>query len=87
VEALATQTVAGDGTTRVVVGVTKLGACGGNAVTGSQASIATLAFDVLKAGTTTLTFASSPAPEAKDPSTARIGTIVFDAASATLAGQ
>lgn len=88
IEALAAQTIAQDGKTHVVVGVSKLGACNGNGVAAGQATVATLSFDVLKAGTTALSFATTPEPPvAADSSDATIGSITFDAAAATLAGQ
>jgi hypothetical protein len=70
-----------------VVGVSKLGACAGNGVAAGQAAVATLTFDVLKAGTTTLRFAAVPPPAALDSSDGTIATIAFDAAAATLTGQ
>jgi hypothetical protein len=75
----------------VVVGVSKLGGGLGNGVAGSSAVIVEMAFDVLQAGTTTLTISASTGgsplpPTAKDSTGATIGTITFDAASASMMG-
>lgn len=73
---------------RVVVGVTKLGGGAGNGVATEQ-TVVTLTFRVLKAGSTTLTFAGAPpsgSPACLDSNLATIPSIAFDAGSATLSG-
>ena len=70
---------------RVVVGVTKLGGGAGNGVAASAVVVA-LSFQVLKAGTTTLTLSGNPTPQVLDQNGAPIGTITFDAAPATVMG-
>lgn len=89
VEALATQGTANDGSTRVVVGVSKLGGCTGNRVNDSQATVVSLTFDVLKTGNCSLSFSGNPSPLALDSKTVpeSIPSIQFDTAAATLRGQ
>jgi hypothetical protein len=72
---------------RVVVGVTKLGggSGSGNGVA-TSAVVVTLSFQVLKAGSTTLTLTGNPTPKALDSDGAAIGSITFDAASASVTG-
>ena len=69
----------------VVVGVSKLGGGLGNGVAGASAVVVELAFDVRSAGTTTLTITGSPA-RVLDSNGVVIGTVTFDAASATVQG-
>lgn len=70
----------------VVVGVSKLGGGAGNGISGSSAVVVELTFAVQMAGSTTLTIAGSPAPVCKDSNGVTIGSITFDAASATVKG-
>lgn len=79
---------------RVVVGVTKLGACGGNGTTAAEETVVRLTFRVLRVGITTLTLAGSSGnggqpgnpPSALDPNGVVIRTIVFDGAPAAITG-
>ena len=79
---------------RVVVGIRKTGGGGGNGVSVAQATVVSLAFDVLRVGGTALTLAGSPTnPQnptptaaAFDPSGNKIGSVEFDSAPATLSG-
>jgi len=70
----------------IVVGVGKLGGGPGNGVAGASAVIVTLAFDVLREGTSTLAIAATPAPSVVDHNGAAIGSITFDAANGTVTG-
>lgn len=70
--------------THIVVGVTKLGDCAGNGVSGSSAVVVSLSFDVLAQGTSTLAIATSPAPSVKDSNLSTIGGITFDSATGTV---
>ena len=70
----------------VVVGVSKLGGGVGNGIAGTSAVVVALSFQVLKAGTTTLTLTGSPTPQVLDSGGTPIGTITFDAASASMTG-
>ena len=70
----------------VVVGVSKLGGGVGNGISGSSAVVVELTFAVQMAGSTTLTIAGSPAPRCLDSGGLTIGSITFDAASATVKG-
>lgn len=81
-------TLPGGGTDNslVVVGVTKLGGPPGNGIAGASAVIVELAFDVVKSGTSTLTLTGSPNPQALDSLGVPIGSITFDAASASIKG-
>ena len=76
--------------TDIVVGVSKLGGPPGNGVAGASATIVELSFDVLKAGSTTLTIVGSGSnpPTCLDSQSPPqpIPTITFDAAAATLKG-
>jgi len=81
-------TLPGGGTdnSRVVVGVSKLGGGVGNGIAGSSAAIVSLAFEVQKQGTTTLTLGGSPNPVVLDHNGAAIGSITYDSASASMKG-
>lgn len=70
----------------IVVAVSKLGPGPGNGVEGSSAIIVSMAFDVLKQGTSTLAIATAPAPAVIDQSGVAIDTITFDAASGSVTG-
>ncbi len=70
----------------IVVGVSKLGGGSGNGVAGASATIVSLAFDVRKAGTSTLSIATAPVPEVLDHNGAAIGAITFDSATGTVTG-
>jgi hypothetical protein len=70
----------------VVVGVSKLGGPPGNGIAGNSAVIVELAFDAIKEGTSTLTIAGSPSPQALNSSGTPIASITFDAASASIKG-
>ncbi len=78
----------------VVVGVSKLGGGVGNGIADDaddSAVIVEMAFDVLRAGTSSLTISSSTGgtplpPTVEDSTGAAIGTITFDAAAATMTG-
>jgi hypothetical protein len=80
---------------RVVVGVSKLGACPGNGVPAGERAIVHMTFRVLKAGTSTLSLAGSPQaktmpagePSAFDSDRVRIESIQFDAVPATVRGM
>jgi len=77
---------------RVVVGVSKLGACPGNGVPAGERAIVSMTFRVLEAGTSTLSLAGSPQaqrlptgePSAFDSDRVRIDSIQFDAVPATI---
>jgi hypothetical protein len=71
---------------RVVVGVSKTGGGVGNGVAGASAVVVELSFQVQKGGTTTLTLTGSPSPQALDHGGSPIGSIAFDAASASVMG-
>ena len=73
-------------TSRVVVGVSKLGPVPGNGIAGSSAVVVELTFQVLKQGTTTLTLTGNPNPQVLDSNGVAIGTITFDSASASMTG-
>jgi len=89
-EALATQN--GD---RVIVGVTKLGACAGNAIPSGEQLVVSLTFRVAAAGTTSVLIVGSPGnpqnpaptPSAFDSTGSVIGSISFDLAAATIRGM
>jgi hypothetical protein len=70
----------------IVVGVGKLGGGAGNGIAGASAVVVELTFDVLKAGTSTLAIATSPAPAADDSTGAAIGAVTFDAAAGLVTG-
>ena len=80
---------------RVVVGVSKLGSCSGNGVPADERAILRMTFQVLRAGTSTMTLDGSPLakraptsePTAFDSDLARIDSIQFDVASATIRGM
>jgi hypothetical protein len=67
---------------QIVVGVSKLGTCPGDAVSGGEPSIVRLTFRVLKKGSSTLSISGTPAvfDAAGDP----IQSIQFDIATATV---
>jgi len=79
---------------RVVLGIRKLGGGSGNGVSGSQATVVSVAFDVLRAGSTALTLAGSPTnPQNPTPNAAafdsggtKVGSVRFDSAEGTLSG-
>lgn len=80
---------AGADPTHIVVGVSKVGGGAGNQVTGTSAIVVDLSFGFLKAGTSTLAIASSPAPAVLDstlPNGAVIGSITFDTATGAATG-
>lgn len=72
----------------VVVGVSKLGGGLGNGVSTASAVIVDLAFDVRSAGTTTLAITGSGGnpPRVFDSGGSVIGTMTFDAATASVVG-
>jgi hypothetical protein len=74
----------------IVVGVSKLGGGSGNGVGAASAVVVQLTFQVLKAGTTTLTITGNPAatkaPQALDSGGVPIPAVVFDSVSATIQG-
>jgi len=70
--------------THIVVSVGKLGGGAGNGVAGSSAVALSLAFDVLKEGSSTLAIATSPAPSVLDSQGGTIGAMTFDAAAGTV---
>jgi hypothetical protein len=76
----------GSDPTHIVVGVTKLGGGVGNQVAGTSAVVVDLTFGFLKAGTSTLSIASSPAPSVLDHNGAGVGSIIFDTATGTATG-
>lgn len=79
---------------RVVVGVSKTVGGAGNGVGAIEATVVSLVFELLRGGSTTVTFAGSPAnpqnptndPAALDSNLAVIASIDFDAAAGTLTG-
>ena len=85
-------TLVGD---RIVVGVTKLGACNGNGIPAGETAIVSLTFRVTAVGSSTVTLAGSPGnpqnpamnPTAFDSSGSVIGSISFDTAAATIRGM
>ncbi len=84
--------LAGQSGERVVVGVSKLGACAGNGVPADERAIVRMTFRVLEAGSSTLSLAGSPLaqrlpagePAAFDSDRVRIDSIQFDAVAATV---
>jgi hypothetical protein len=76
---------------RVVVGVTLTGggAGSGDGVAAGEPIIVSLTFRVLKAGTSSLSFAGapSPTPAALDSNGATIGSITFDGTAASISGS
>jgi len=74
----------------IVVGVSKLGGGAGNGVATASAVVVEMTFQVLKAGTTTLTITGNPAatkaPEAIDHNGVAIAAVNFDSAPATIQG-
>jgi hypothetical protein len=72
----------------VVVGVSKLGGGLGNGVSAASAVIVDLAFDVRSGGTTTLAITGSGGnpPRVFDSGGSAIGTMTFDAATASVVG-
>jgi hypothetical protein len=78
---------------RVIVSATKLGGGAGNAVAAGEHVVVSLVFRLLRAGSTTVTFAGSTSPQdptndpaALDSTGAVIPSVVFDAAAGTLVG-
>jgi hypothetical protein len=79
---------------RVIVGVTKLGGGAGNGLSAAEASVVRLTFRVLKAGMSTISFSGSVSPSnptglpvALDSGGVPIGSVTFDAVSATITGS
>ena len=74
----------------IVVGVSKLGGGVGNGVSDASDVVVQLTFQVLKAGTTTLTITGNPAatkpPQALNSGGVPIPAVVFDSVSATIQG-
>ena len=79
---------------RVVIGVSKSGGGTGNGIGATEEAILSLTFEVLKAGTTSVTIMGSPTnpqnptanPAALDSTGAVIPSVVFDGASAQISG-
>jgi len=78
----------GSDPTHIVVGVSKLGGPPGNGVANASAVIVTMAFDVLKEGTSSLGIAATPTPSLLDSAQPPqpIAGITFDAATGTVTG-
>jgi hypothetical protein len=69
----------------IVVGVTKIGGGPGNGVAGASSIIVSLAFDVIKQGTSTLAIAAAPVPSVLDQNGVAIGAITFDSVAGSVA--
>ncbi|MCP3981206.1 MAG: hypothetical protein GY716_18050 [bacterium] len=80
------QALAGQTGDHITLGVSKVGGGTGNGVAAGEEIVVTLDLRLLKEGTTTLTIAGSPPndPAALDSTGSDVGTVVFDAAAATL---
>jgi hypothetical protein len=75
---------------RLVIGVTKLGGGAGNGVGAAQPTVVSLVFQVLKVGSTNITFSGPPpggSPAALDSGGATVASVTFDAAAAQITGQ
>jgi len=80
---------------RIIVGVSKTGGGSGNGIGASEESILSLTLRVLREGATDVTIVGSPGnphnptpdPAALESNGTVIGSVTFDAASATLAGS
>ena len=72
---------------RIVVGVSKFGGGSGNGVAGASSIIVSLAFDVIKQGTSTLAISTAPhAPAVLDHNGAVIVAITFDPLNGSVTG-
>ncbi len=86
----AVQTTYSPADTRVVVGVTKLGAALGNSLTTGDGTIVTLTFQTLKKGSSTIKLAgaypdtTSVTAAALDHTGAKITSVIFDSGAATV---